>query len=67
MTADERCKRSLDLIRRYGGIDGDHHKTWVIAQIARILAGDEFLAWVAETKAGEEGPDTYAWDEGIAP
>lgn len=26
-------------IGKYGGIDGDHHKTWVLDQVARILKG----------------------------
>jgi hypothetical protein len=28
---------------------------------------DEYRTFVAEHNAGEEGPDTYSWDEGIAP
>jgi hypothetical protein len=27
----------------------------------------EYVAWVKEHKDGEDGPDTYGWDEGIAP
>lgn len=34
-----RIARALDLARRYGGIDGDHHKTWVIDQMVRVLTG----------------------------
>lgn len=30
---------SLYFIERYGGIDGDHHKLWVMDQIARINLG----------------------------
>ena len=30
---------ALYFIDRYGGIDGDHHKTWVLDQVARILNG----------------------------
>ncbi len=88
---------ALYFIERYGSIDGAHHKTWVIAQVARILNGSpltvvqarwkgltgpegdhaeyrvsvgaspEYASWVATCKAGEDGPDTYGWDEGIAP
>lgn len=57
----------LELIERFGGVDGGHHKQWVIDQIARILTGTEYEKWVTEMKAGEDGPDTYDWDEGIAP
>lgn len=28
---------------------------------------DEYRTFVAEHNAGEDGPDTYSWDEGIAP
>lgn len=28
---------------------------------------DEYRQWVAEYKAGDDGPETYGWDTGIAP
>jgi hypothetical protein len=59
--------RALNLIARYGGIDGAHHKQWVIDQVVRALTGDEYDAWVTEVKAGEDGPETYEWDTGRAP
>ena len=83
---------ALYYVQQYGGIDGDHHKTWVLDQVARILNGtpvtvvqarwesgttdyrvdtgkpsEKYLKWVADTKAGEDGPDTYDYDEGIPP
>ncbi len=61
-----RRKAALELIRRYGGIDGEHHKTWVIDQVVRILTGPGYAKFVAESCAGEDGP-TYTWDVGIAP
>jgi len=60
-------KKALDIAIRYGGINGDHHKAWVIDQIVRALTGDDYERVVAEACAGEDGPDTYTWDEGIAP
>lgn len=65
----ERIKidEALGLIRQYGGIDGEHHKQWVLDQVVRALTGDNYAAWVVEQRAGEDGPDTYDWDEGIAP
>ncbi len=30
---------ALHYMRCYGGIDGDHHKAWVLDQVARILKG----------------------------
>ena len=62
-----RITAALEVIGRFGGIDGEHHKTWVIDQVARALLGPAYASWVAKHKAGEDGPNTYTWDEGIAP
>lgn len=62
-----RIARALDIIRSYGGIDGAHHKQWVLDQVVRVLADEDYDEWVAAQKDGEDGPETYAWDEGIAP
>jgi len=63
----ERCATALEVARRFGSIDGDHHKSWVIDQMVRALTGDGYEAFVADAKAGEDGPDTYGWEEGIPP
>lgn len=62
-----RIREAIEIAVRYGGIDGSHHKAWVIDQMVRTLAGDGYKRIVAEAKDGDEGPDTYDWDEGIAP
>lgn len=86
-----RIKKALDYAVRYGGIDGDHHKAWVIDQMVRALTGcpmieghsidcngnpyiyqyqgesPEYIKLVADAKTGEDGPETYEWNEGIAP
>jgi len=79
-------------IEMYSGIDGSHHKDWLIDQIARILKGTdvivkiakwkcgktehrytlaepkkEYWEWVEYMKDGEDGPETYSYDFGIAP
>ena len=64
---EDKLREALDLIERYGGIDGGHHKQWVLDQVARALLDDGYEDWVAEMKDGEDGSDTYDWDEGIAP
>ncbi len=82
---------ALYFIESYGGVDGSHHKQWLIDQLARILNGaniaivearwegghteyrvrvgtcDKYITWVKDQKAGEDGPETYGWEEGIAP
>jgi len=62
-----RIKKAIDIAVKHGGIDGDHHKAWVIDQMLRILAGDNYDVLVAEACAGEDGPNTYSWERGIAP
>lgn len=64
-----RISRALTTARQFGGIDGDRHKAWVIDQMVRALCGDEesYNKFVADAKAGEDGPETYSWNEGIAP
>ena len=64
--SEQKVKESLRLLNEYGYVDGSHHKQWVLDQLARILA-DDYEKWVAEYQAGEDGPITYSWDEGIAP
>ena len=87
---EERIKKALDVLVEYGGIDGAHHKMWVIDQAIRHLLGcpvfeetlningkprtfitvgesEEYKILVANSCAGEDGPDTYSWDVGINP
>lgn len=76
----DNVERALLIARRFGGFDGAHHKDWVIDQMVRALTncptvegaaglGDskEYLEFVAESCVGDEGPNTYEWNVGIAP
>jgi len=40
-------------IEMYGGIDGAHHKAWVLDQIARIAKGTPIVIKLAKWKNGE--------------
>lgn len=63
-----RVERALEMAEECGQFDGAHHKAWVIDQMVRALLGPKrYERWVAAYRAGEDGPDTYEWDEGIAP
>jgi hypothetical protein len=64
---EKRVKEARQFAFRYGCIDGAHHKMWTIDQIVRILSGSEYEELVLENCAGADGPNTYSWDEGIAP
>ena len=59
----------LDLIFRFGGVDGVHHKQWLLDQIVMELTGDEdsYNKWIEEYENDELGIGTYHWDRGIAP
>jgi hypothetical protein len=51
-------QNALVIARRYGWIDGDHHKAWVIDQMVRALTGSEYATWIKRS---------VDWSEGIAP
>jgi len=57
----------MTVIERFGQIEGDHHRAWVLDQVSRELLGNQYHAWVEKMKAGKDGPDSYTYDEGIAP
>ena len=63
---EDKVKKALDLIEEWGGIDGEHHKQWLLDQLVRVLA-DDYDKWVRDWENGEDGPSTYEWDKGIAP
>ena len=63
----DRINEALNLAIQYGGIDGDHHKAWVIDGIVRALAGEEYSRVVAEACSGEDSPSTDDWDIGTSP
>jgi hypothetical protein len=67
MTDFERIMEAISIATNYGGIDGAHHKAWVIDQMVRVLAGGYYKMVVQTAKNGKDGPDTYSWDEGIPP
>lgn len=67
LTPEQRIQKAIDLGISYGGIDGGHHKMWVIDQMIRLLAGKDYKKIIKEACAGEDGPNTYEWDTGIAP
>lgn len=56
-----------ELVYKWGGIDGSHHKQWLIDEIIKLIAGDNYESWVKAYNNGECGDSTYEWDEGIAP
>ncbi len=64
---EDRVNMAVELAGNYGSTDGAHHKMWVIDQMVRILSDDRYEDFVAAVKHGDEGPETYEWDEGIAP
>ena len=65
----DRIDEALELIVNYGGIDGGHHKQWLLDQVVRKLCDTEesYQAWLVTYKDGEDGPETYERDVGIAP
>lgn len=78
--ANERdLEAAIEIAVRFSGIDGMHHKNWVVDQMVRALCGcslsekedyienEKYLDIVRRAKNGSDGPDTFDWDIGIAP
>lgn len=53
---------ALNLIVQYGGFAEDNHGQWVIDQVARILASEQYDEMVRRACA-----DGSEWELGIAP
>jgi hypothetical protein len=64
---EDRATTALRYAFSYGQVDGEHHKAWVIDQMVRALTGSGYEAAIDRSCDGEDGPETYYWDEGIAP
>jgi hypothetical protein len=67
MNDTDRVDAALGLALEWGGIDGAHHKQWLIDQMVRVLAEEDYDGWLADFMRGDDGPATYEWDTGIAP
>lgn len=83
MDSNSKNNNALEIALRYAGNDGAHHKDWVIDQMVRALLGGQsksnqhgsfsmertpaYERFIMEFNAGANGPNTYSWNEGIAP
>ena len=77
LTDTKKLEEVIAVIEQYGGIDGGHHKQWVLDQVVRIALGDKYPQWVIDMEKAnpddvldaDDDPDHYysEWDEGIAP
>lgn len=61
-TVESGITNALAAAWEYGGVDGAHHKQWVIAEMVKRLTGSDYDDWV-ENLCGDE----FEWDEGVAP
>lgn len=67
MTDAEKIQQAIKIAVEYGGIDGAHHKDWVIDQMVRALAESDYEKIVADACKDENGETVYEWNTGIAP
>ena len=54
---------AIALAIRHGGHDGVHHKAWVIDQVLRILAGNDYQRIITESLVGADGPSMSKYDD----
>jgi len=71
LTRKRRIAGALDIAMRYGQIEGDHHRCWVIDQMVRELTandtGDGYEDWVHNYESPADFEGEYKWKTGIAP
>lgn len=51
---NRRIRKAIEFAVRYGGIEGDHHKAWVIDQMVRALTGCPDVTKTATDANGDE-------------
>lgn len=56
VSQSDRIAMALRLAESFGGIDGDHHKTWVIDQMVRALTGCRFSCGHDERTPTDSSP-----------
>lgn len=61
-SAQEKIEKSMAMIVKHGGHDGEHHKSWCLDQVFKILSAEKYEEMIKEIR--ESG---YEWDHGIPP
>lgn len=60
-----RTTKVANIATRFGGIDGAHHKQWVIDQMLRVALGKhKYEKWLTEMNSD---PEYGSWDHGTPP
>ncbi len=69
MNAKEKLEKIEELVAEGASIDGAHHKQWYFNEIIKVITETDkkYKKWVEKYESGSDGPQTYIWDEGIAP
>jgi len=58
----------IQFILESGQHDGAHHKQWVLDQVLRMLAQQDYADCIRSAFADDDDPDgTDYWDTGIPP
>lgn len=55
------------LLKSYGNSGFKPADLGELDQVVRELTGPAYAEWVRAQCEGEDGPDAFCWDEGIAP
>lgn len=65
--AIQRRDEAIAIAEKFAGNHEGQHLAWALDQMCQALLGAEYPSWVANRKAGEDGPETYEWNQGIKP
>ena len=66
----QKINKAITLIIGHSQVEGGHHKLWVIDQVLRVLAGDEYEKVIFIHNMGRvcsDEEEVNMWNCGIAP
>lgn len=61
----KRIGEAIEIAIVYNGVNQKDHKAWLIDQMVRILAAEDYEEVIRKAKDGDDGPNTYGWDLGV--
>lgn len=63
----DNAANALMIAAKYGTVEGEYHKSWVLDQIIRSLTGKQYEKFIEKARELSKDPDNAVWDEGTVP
>ena len=67
-TTQDKIAEALSVLWCMGQYEGEsQHQTWLLDQVVRYLAGDQYDDWVRRRNTGQDGEEMHPWSTGTPP